>query len=114
MKKYDFNYNELWFSRRALQELACADRLGFGRYLKRLWRSFIRKDGTTPWVQDEVYLPRIEGGREVCRKSEIFDLETSYQIMAKYERHVPPDFGMVLKRFEELKKEERRKRLPDK
>lgn len=66
-----------------------------------------KEDGTTSWVQDEVYLSRVEGGRVVHRKNEIFDLNTSYQILLNYRRCVPPDFKMVLKRLEELIKEEK-------
>ena len=98
MIKYDFNNKDLWFTRRALQELACADRLSFGRHIKRIESSAESKT----WRQDEIYLFRVEGGRKVRRRSSIFDLETSYLIMSKYQKGTPPDYWCVLSRFEEL------------
>jgi hypothetical protein len=102
MIKYDFNNNELWFSGRALRELACADRLGFDRHIKNTERTAMGEGGISSWGQDIVYLSRMEGGRTVHRKSVIFNLETAYLIARKFQKHTPPDYWMVLRRFEEL------------
>lgn len=58
-----------------------------------------------------MYLPRIEGGRKVYRKSIIYDLDTSYLIMSNYSRATPPDYWMVLERFEELRQLRKRKKI---
>lgn len=98
MKKYDFERDELWFSRRALQELACAERRNFGLYIKGV------KRGSESWVQDEAYLLRLEGARRIRRKCVVYDLDTSYMIMRGYKREVPPDYGKIIGRLEELRK----------
>ncbi len=107
MKKYNFNEYELWFSFRSLQVLACADRNGFKRYVKRVWRSAVAND-FIEWKQEKIYLSRREGTRNVNRVTEIFDLDTSYLIMAEYRKNVPPNFRDILNRFEELKNQNKK------
>lgn len=99
MKKYDFERDELWFSRRALQELACAERRNFCKHIEET----MNKKGGNTWRQDEVYLLRLEGVRMIHRKSEIYDLDTSYLIMQNYKRSVPPDYKRIINRLEELR-----------
>ena len=110
MKNYDFSKHELWFSFRALQVLAGARREAFIRHTKRIWRIVIRNkdEGQIEWRQDEVYLPRKEGNRDVIRKTKIYDLNTSYTIMSGYSKKTPLNYSKILSRFEMLRSQNRR------
>ena len=81
------------------------------RHIKRTWRTAVSENESVHWVQDEVYLSRLEGGRSVSRRTEIFDLETSNRIMLNYHKNVPSDYKLILGRFAELLKQSKESRI---
>lgn len=107
MKKYDFKKYELWFSMNALMGLVNAERHAFMRHIRKVWRK-IEDDS---WRQDEVYLARLEGKRNVSRRTVVFDLGTSFKIIESYRKNLTGTYWDILERLSRLKDQDKKEKI---
>lgn len=58
-----------------------------------------------------MYLSRLEGKRIVSRRTAVFDLDTSYLIIANYRKAIMKNYWDILERLSQLKEQNRKEKI---